>query len=859
MEQHIAFETAENIRAGLSPTEARRQALLKFGARESIEQDYRAERGLPGVETLLQDARYSLRVLRKSPGFTAVAVATLALGIGANTAVFSVVSAVLMKDLPYKNPESLVLIWSDERDSGGNRSQLSFTDIDDYGRQNHVFAGVAAFGDWSGVFSDAGDPERIPGMQVGDGYFSVMGGRPLLGRVFFPEEQIEGKDQVIILGYGLWQRRFAADPDIVGRQVTLSGRRYTIVGVMGKDFPILPPRLVTGGAQFYRPVAEKHSDQERQSRHLRAMARLLPGVTLQQAQADLTVINRHLAQQFPAVYATTGVNVVKLQDDLVANLRLSLLVLLGAVGFLLLIACANIANLLLARATGRRREMAVRSALGASPARLAQQALTESVLLALSGGALGVALAYASTRLISAAGANVIPQLVEVGIDFRVLAFTAAISLLTGVLFGMVLALQLRGLNLIDVMKQGERGSSGARHDSLRKALAISEFALATALLVGAGLLLRTYAKLRGVDPGFNPQNILTMGIGLPSSKYPFATEKPAIFYRELLSRIAALPGVQSAGAVQVLPLSNDFDTVVARVEGQVYSPGTEPSPERCVVTPGYLQTMQISLVSGRSFSEADNANAPLVVMVSETAAERWWPHQDAVGKRLQVSGNSLAQSVLWRTVVGVVKDVKQSGLDAPRTLQVYVPHAQYMNDSMVLVVRTATDPLSRAKEVRQQISALDGELAVSDVASMEQVLSGSIASRRFSTILLGAFAWLGLVLASIGVYGVISYSVAQRTREIGIRIALGATRTDVFALIVGQGLRLFFLGLAAGALAALGLMRLMSSLLFGISGVDPATFFGVALLLGVVAALASYIPARRVAKVDPVVALHCE
>jgi putative ABC transport system permease protein len=298
---------------------------------------------------------------------------------------------------------------------------------------------------------------------------------------------------------------------------------------------------------------------------------------------------------------------------------------------------------------------------------------------------------------------------------------------------------------------------------------------------------------------------------------------------------------------------------VEARVEGQVYSPGTEPSPERYVVTPGYLQTMQIGLVSGRSFSEADNANAPLVVMVSETAAERWWPHQDAVGKRLQVSGNSLAQSVLWRTVVGVVKDVKQSGLDAPRTLQVYIPHAQYMNDSMMLVVRTATDPLSRAKEVRQHISSLDGELAVSDVASMEQVLSGSIASRRFSTILLGAFAWLGLVLASIGVYGVISYSVAQRTREIGIRIALGATRTDVFALIVGQGLRLFFLGLAAGVLAALGLMRLMSSLLFGISGVDPATFFGVALLLGVVAALASYIPARRVAKVDPVVALHCE
>jgi putative ABC transport system permease protein len=377
-------------------------------------------------------------------------------------------------------------------------------------------------------------------------------------------------------------------------------------------------------------------------------------------------------------------------------------------------------------------------------------------------------------------------------------------------------------------------------------------------LLVGAGLLLRTYAKLHGVDPGFNPKNILTMGIGLPSSQYPFATEKPAAFYRELLRRISALPGVQSAGAVQVLPLGNDFDTAEALIEGQVYSPGREPSPERYVVTPGYLSAMQIDLVSGRFFSDADNASAPLVVIVSETAAERWWPHQNAVGKRMRVAGNSLEQSELWRTVVGVVKDVKQNGLDAPRTTQVYVPHGQYMNGSMVLVVRTGSDPLSHAMEVRQQISALDKELAVSDIASMEQVLSGSIASRRFSTVLLGAFAALGLLLASLGVYGVVSYSVAQRTREIGIRIALGATRTDVLTLIVGHGFRLFLLGLAAGAIAALGLTRLMSSLLFGISAADPATFFCVALLLGAVAFLASYIPARRAAKVDAMVALRC-
>jgi putative ABC transport system permease protein len=565
-----------------------------------------------------------------------------------------------------------------------------------------------------------------------------------------------------------------------------------------------------------------------------------------------------MAEQFPDDYASTGVVVVKLQDDIVGNLRPSLLVLLGAVGFLLLIACANIANLLLARASGRRNEIAVRSALGATRSRLARQALTESAVLVLGGGMLGVALAYWSTRLFSAVGAKIIPQLADVGIDIRVLGFTAAISLFTGVLFGLVPALQFRTLNVNDVLKQGGRDSAGTGHGSFRKALAISEFALAAALLAGAGLLLRTYAKLLSVDPGFNPKNVLTMSIGLPSSKYPFATEKPAAFYRELLGRISALPGVQSAGAVQVLPLGNDFDTALALIEGQVYRPGSEPSPERYVVTPGYLRAMQIGLVSGRPFSDADNASAPLVVMVSETAADRWWPHQSAIGKKMRVAGNSPEQSELWRTVVGVVKDVKQNGLDAPRTVQVYIPHAQYMNGNMVLVVRTASDPLRFAGEVRAEVSGLDKELAVSDVASMEQVLSSSIASRRFSTVLLGSFAGLGLLLASIGVYGVVSYSVAQRTREIGIRIALGATRGDVLAMIVGQGLGLFVLGMPAGAIAALGLNRLMSSLLFGISAADPATFICVALLLGVVAFLASYIPARRVMKLDAMLAMRC-
>jgi putative ABC transport system permease protein len=811
------------------------------------------------METFLQDVRYGLRTLRKSPGFAAVAIITLALGIGANTAVFSVVSAVLVNDLPYKDSKSLVLIWSDERDRGDNRAQLSATDIDDYRSGNHVFENVTSFGDWSAVFSDPGTPERIPGMQVGDGYFSVMGVSPLLGRAFLPEEQIEGKDQVVILGYGLWQRRFAADPGIVGRQITLSARSYTVVGVMPKEFPMLPSSLVTGGAQFYRPVAEKHDDKDRTSRHLRAVARLKPGVTLQQAQADLDVINRRLAKEFPDYYASTGVRVVKLQDDIAGNLRPALLVLLAAVGFLLLIACANIANLLLARSTARQKEIAVRAALGASRARLIRQALTESVLLALSGGIFGFLLAAWSTSLISAMGAKVIPQLVGVGIDYRVLGFTAAISLFTGVLFGMVSALQFLGLNMNDVLKQGGRSFRGSGHGRFRSGLAVSEIALALALLTGAGLMLRTYGKLRGVDPGFNPENILTMSMALPSSRYPFASEKPVAFYRELLSRISALPGVHSAAAVQVLPLGADFDTVEARIEGQVYAPGTEPSPERYVVTPDYLKVMQIGLVRGRPLSEMDDANAPLVVMVSETAAERWWPHQDAVGKRVRVSGNSAEQSELWRTVVGVVKDVKQSGMDAPRTMQVYIPHAQYMNGSMVLVVRTGSDPLSYVTEVRRQVSAMDKDLAVSDIASMQQVLSGSMANRRFSAVLLGTFAGLGLLLASVGVYGILSYSVAQRIPEIGVRMALGAQKEDVLKLVVGQGMRLAGLGVALGMVAAIALTRLMSTLLFGVSAYDPITFGTVALLLVAVAVLASYVPARRAAKVDPMVALRYE
>jgi putative ABC transport system permease protein len=809
------------------------------------------------MRTLVEDIRYGLRMLRKSPGFTAVAVLTLTLGIGANTAIFSVVNAVLLRDLPYKDPDRLVLLWSDHGKGGDPRDQLSFTDIDDYRAQNHVFDNVVAFGNWNATLTGIGDPTRLMGMQVADGYFSLLGGKPMLGRDFLPEEQIEGKDRVVILTYGLWQSRFAGDPLIIGKTISLSGLSYSVVGVTPKDFPVLPATLVDGPAQFYRPVAEKHDDKERLSRHLRAMARLKPGVSLVEAQADLKLVNQRLARQFPVEYTTTGIRAIKLQDDIAAQLRPALLVLLGAIAFLLLIACANVSNLLLARGTVRQREIAIRSALGAARSRLIRQMLTESTLLATAGGLAGILLAISGTRAIVAIGSRVIPQLVNVSVDWRVLTFTAVISLVTGVLFGLFPALRLSEITLSGVLKEGSR-SSDAAHENLRNIFAAAEIALALVLMAGAGLLLRTFSKLRGIDPGFRYDHILTMHIGLADAKYPVNTMKPVAFYRDLLNRIRVLPGVEAAGVVNVLPLGTDFDTAGTEPEGFAFGSGQMPYPERYVVTPGYLAALDIGIARGRLFTEADRENTPLVALVSETAARRWWPNQDPIGKCLKEPGFDYSPQA-WRTVVGVVSDVKQSGLDAPPTAQIYLPHAQYALGSLTLVVRTKTDPLSLAGDVRQQVLDIDPDQAVSNTSSMEEVLSGSIASRRFNAALLGTLAGLGLLLASVGIYGVLSYGVAQRTREFGIRMALGATGRDVLALVLHRGLTLLSAGLVAGTLAAFALTRLMAGLLFAVSPADPVTFASIVLFLGAVTVLACYFPALRATKVDPMVALRYE
>ncbi len=807
---------------------------------------------------LLQDARYGLRMLRKSPAVTVVAVISLALGIGANSAIFSVVNAILLKSLPYNDPERIVLVWGSSPTQGNHRNQVSATDVDDWRHQNNVFEEVTTYGNWSATFMGDGDPERVSGVQVGDGFFSIMKGRPLLGRVFTPEEQEDGKDSVIVLGYSLWQRRFAGDPTIVGQKVTLSARPYTVVGVMPAEFRPLPVSLIEPQGQFYRPVAEPHDEEERGSRHLRAIARLKPSVTIEQAQTEMSGIASRIEQQHPTYNTGYGVRLVTLSEDTVGGLRPTLLTLFGAVLFVLLIACANVGNLLLARSTARHKEIAIRSALGAGRARLVRQFLTESVILALTGGALGLLLALWGTSFVESLGSRVTPLLSGIEIDARVLAFTIVISVVTGIVFGLAPALHVTKPDLNESLKEGGRSSgAGSSRNRLRSILVVAEIAMALVLLVCAGLLIKTMMRLHDVNPGFNPESTLTMNVVMSSAKRPQPASWVA-FYDQMLKRIEALPGVKGAGLTSVLPFSSNFDGRALAVEDYPKPRGEEFNVDLYITTPGYLRAMSVTLLKGRAMEEHDTAEAAPVALINETMARELWPSEDPLGKRIKFPGSEKNPQP-WRTVVGVVGDVSQYGLDRKIPMQIYLPEAQYPTSVMTLVVRADSNPGNLVATIRNEILSIDRDQAISDVATMEQLLSDSISLRRFSMLLLLAFAGVALVLAAIGIYGVISYSVTQRTREIGIRIALGAQRGDIVRLVVGQGMALTIGGVCLGVVAAILLTRMMSSLLFGVSATDPVTFAVIALLLAGVALLACYIPARRATKVDPMVALRYE
>ena len=810
------------------------------------------------METLLQDTRYGVRMMRKSPMVTLVAVISLALGISANTVIFSVINTILLKSLPFHEPDRIALIWGNIPTEGKDRSQVSATDVDDWRHQNSVFEDVTTYGGWSATLLGEGEAERIQGLQVGDGYFSIMKATPLIGRVFLPEEQEDGKDQVIVLGYGLWQRRFAGDPNVVGQKINLSGKPYEVVGVLPAEFQPLPKSLVDPRGEFYRPVAEPHDENQRSARHLRALARLKPGVTLAQAQADMNVIAGRIAQQHPKDNTGYGVRVTTLTEDTVGGLRPTLLTLFGAVAFVLLIACANVGNLLLVRSAARQKEVAIRCALGASRSRLVCQFLTESIMLAMLGGVLGLLLALWGVSFVESIGSQVTPLLTGIRIDARVLGFTLIISVVTGVVFGLAPAIKASNPSLNETLKEGGR-SSGAQaiHNRLRSVLVMSEVAMALVLLISAGLLIKSVMRLRNVNPGFAAEQRLTMNVTVPRAKYP-NSQQWVSFYNQLSERLEARPGIESAGFTSVLPLSGNFDGRGLAVEDHPKPEGEEFDVDLYIVTPGYARTMAIQFLRGRALSEQDVETTPPVALINETMAREMWPEQDPIGKRIKFPG-SAKNPQPWRIVTGVVRDVKQYALDRKEPMQIYLPEAQFPTSFMTLVVHTSGDPRRLIAAVRNTVYEMDKDQVVYNISTMEELLADSISLRRFSMLLLMIFAGVALMLAGIGIYGVISYGVAQRTHEIGVRLALGARRVDIIRLVVGQGMAMTLGGAGIGLVATFALTRLLEGLLFNVTATDPVTIVSITAILTIVALGACFVPARRAARVDPMVSLRYE
>ena len=813
------------------------------------------------METLFKDFRYGVRMLMKRPGFTAVAIIALALGIGANTAIFSVVNAVLLKPLPFSDPDRLMKVYETDKHRGVTQGSASYPDFADWRDQNHVFERIAAFHDSSYILTGGDDAVRFQGAVVSADLFALLGVTPILGRTFLPEEDKPGDSgRVVMLSHGLWQRQFNSDPNILGRSLTLDGMNYSVVGVMpaGFKFPIgnEPVELWTTFA-----VESQGTDAmtaQRGAHYLKVIARLKPDVTISQAQAEMDTIASRLEQQYPDENSHRGVYVVGALEDLVGDVRPALFILLSAVGCVLLIACANVANLLLARATTRHKEMAIRAALGASRMRVVRQLLTESVMLALVGGALGLLVALWGTDLLVVLSGDDIPRATEIGLDGGVLLFTLAVSVLTGVIFGLVPAIQSSRPDLSESLKEGGRGSTeGARRNLIRSALVVFEVAIAIVLLVGAGLLIESLRRLQKINPGFDSKNVLTLRMGLPDVKY--TTEKQVAFYRELLERINALPGVARASSVLPLPLSGDRVRTTFETEGRPIAQGDLPTAELRAIGLDYFRAMAIPLVKGRDFTARDDGKAPSVIIVNSAFAEKFFPGEDPIGKHIKPGISFDEDEPPMREIVGVVGNVRHLKLDAAEEAEFYAPHAQIPFDSMTLVVKSDKDPRGLVGAIQQEVRAMDKDLPVFDIKTLDDYVSAAVAQPRFNTLLLAIFAGLALVLTAVGLYGVMSYSVAQRTHEIGIRMALGAQASDVLKLVVSQGMLLTLIGVAIGLSAAFALTRLMASLLYGVSATDPATFAIVAATLSAVAFLACYIPARRAMKVDPMIALRYE
>ncbi|MBV9927382.1 MAG: ABC transporter permease [Acidobacteria bacterium] len=867
--QHLEDRYEQARRWGASEEEAYRAAsqeltesdLLAQGLK-LFERPARVEPIAPGTPRRFgmlgdfgHDLRYGVRTLWKNKSFTAVAVVALALGIGANSAIFSVVNTVLLRPLPYKEPERLVMVWEDNSKIGYPRDTPAPANYADWRDQNQVFEGMAATADQSFNLTGAGEPERFDGKRVSANFFSLLGVEPQLGRGFMPEEDLNGANRVVVLSHGLWQRRFGSDAGLLGKTVTLNGEPYTVVGVMPQGFQFLNEDV-----GMWVPIAfTPQQANNRNSHYLKVVARLRPGVTVERAQAEMSTIATRLQQQYPDANTDLGAGVVSLHEEVVGDIRPALLVLLGAVGFVLLVACANVANLLLARAAVRQKEIALRTALGASRLRIVRQFLTESVLLAAVGGLVGLLLSVWGVTLLRSFIPENISQVKAISVDARVLGFTVLVTLLTGLVFGLAPALQASRFNLNETLKEGGRDAAAARGGNrIRGLLVVAEVAVSLVLLVGAGLLINSFMRLRNVDPGFRTENLLTMGVVLPQQKYPDAARRAA-FYTDMIRRVEALPGVRSAAVTNWIPLVSQGDSIGVTIEGQPAPTGKPHIIVTRVVSPHYFDAMGIQLLQGRGFEEGrDRVDSPCVVVVSEAVARKYWPNESPLGKRL--APGTVETEADWCQVVGLVRDVRQFELAAESKPLMYLSYGQAgFFAPRHLVVKTEGDPLALAGTVRKTVWEVDRDQPVSNIRTMEDVLAESIARQRFSTLLLGVFAGVALVLAAVGIYGVMSYSMAQRTREIGIRMALGASKWHVLKLAVGQGLKLVAVGVGLGLAGAFALTRLMSSLLYGVSATDPATLVTISLVLVAVALLASYLPARRAAKVDPLIALRYE
>lgn len=803
------------------------------------------------MDTLLQDLKYGVRLLFKSPAVSATAVLALALGIGANTSIFSLVNAMLLKPLPYENAERLVIL--NEKSSQIPNMSVSYLNFSDWRDQNDSFEHLAATRFTAYNLTAGEEPERLTGSQVSASLFPALGIRPQMGRLFTNADDTPGAEKVAIISHGLWQRRFGGDPQTLGSSLIMSGEPFTVIGIMPQTFRAFP-QTPTSIPEVWTPIGLLADTWTARGNHpgIYCIALLKEGVTVASAQADLSLIAKRLEQEYPLSNTGNGVDVTAVHERVVGAAREPLLILLGAVGLVLLLACANVANLLLARAASRSKELALRAALGAGRNRIVRQMLTESVILALAGGALGILFAYWGINLLIAASPPNIPRIGDAGLDNTVLAFTAALSLATGLIFGLIPAVQSSRLDLNDSLKDSVRGSSGAS-GRMRSMLVISEVTVALTLLIGSGLLIKSFWHVQGLDPGYNAENVLAVSVTLPQSSYP-DPESQRGFYNQIIDRMNAIPGVISAGTTT--PLLGGWQTSFT-VEGRPRpNPGEFPSADIGRVSPEYFKTMGIPLLKGRHFNQFDHQDAQNVIVIDEKFAESHFPHEEPIGQRL---GFGPVENTIWREIVGVVGHVKNYGVDQQSRIEMYMPYVQTPVAFMNLVLKTNGNPRSLAAQLRKQVSSIDPGLPIYNVRTMEEILDISVAPRRLTTMLLTVFAIVALALASVGIYGVMSYSVSQQVREIGIMMALGAPRGGVMAGVVKRGMALVGIGLAVGLVAAFGLTKFMGSVLFGVEPTDPSIFIAVPAVLAAVALLATFLPARRAASVDPIIALRSE